>query len=98
MFINIIEYFMNEIIFQDLRFEVEERIKDLKIGAHNECYAAHKKTLEGAPAYAECLQAKILQLAEYEKKAKNRLIFLQLKQKKSKQEFHLTEEIGNFLK
>lgn len=31
MFINIIEYFMNQIIFEDLRFEVEEKVRDLKL-------------------------------------------------------------------
>lgn len=39
---------MNEMILDELRFEVEERVRDMVSVADDACYQQHKKTLAGA--------------------------------------------------
>lgn len=40
---------MNQVIFEDLRFEVEEKVRRQKEEADIQCYNQTKKTLSGAP-------------------------------------------------
>lgn len=89
---------MDQIIFDDLRFEIDEKINKDKMSINQECYSQNKQTLEGAGAYAECYQKRVIELAQYERRAKLRLLFLNLKHEKKGVEFNLTEEVGAFIK
>ena len=88
---------MNEIIFDDLRFEVEEKVKNMILEKENECYLQNKQSLENAPAYAQCIQGHRKNIAEYERKAKYRLLFMEISSRTDKK-FNLTEEVGKFMK
>lgn len=54
---------MDQIIFDDLRFEIDEKINKDKMSINQECYSQNKQTLEGAGAYAECYQKRVIELA-----------------------------------
>lgn len=46
---------MNELILEELRYDLEEKIRHLLTEAKDTCYLNNKATMEGSRKYMQCV-------------------------------------------
>ena len=69
--------------------EKGQRIKE-------ECYNNHKKTMEGAREFAECIMREKAKLAKEEQRGKFAILHMEMSSERVKG-FNLTESLSNFI-
>lgn len=53
---------MNELIIEELRYDLEEKIRQLLAESKDKCYIDNKATMEGSRKYMECVLEKQKQI------------------------------------
>ena len=49
---------MNELIFEELRIDFEDKVRQRGQQLKQQCYEPHRRGLDGATQYAQCIKAK----------------------------------------
>jgi hypothetical protein len=88
---------MYELIFEELRYDFEQKILAKGQRIKEECYGHHRKTLDGARQFAECMTREKINLQTEEKLGKFRILHMEMSAAK-REDFNLTDSVSHFIK
>lgn len=88
---------MYELILEELKYDFEQHIRARGQRIKEECYGRHRKTLEGAREFAECMRREKEGLQEAERRGKYRILHMEMSAGK-REDFNLTESVTQFIR
>ena len=87
---------MHELIFEELKMDFEDRIRQKGEEMKQQCYRQQGKGLDGVWEYSRCIKKSKDELGEFEKEGKYRMLWMEMASEKS-QDFNLVESVSSFI-